>query len=35
LKVAKILATCDGIGGSNLTLDAGDGVELSGAAARS
>ena len=34
-KVAQIFASAGGINGANLTLDAGDGVELGGAAARS
>ena len=34
-KVAKILTSGGGIGGANLTLDAGDGVELRGTAPRS
>jgi len=33
-KVAKIFASGGGINGANLTLDAGDGVELGGAAPR-
>jgi hypothetical protein len=34
-KVAKIFASSGGIDSANLTLDAGDGVELSGTAPRS
>jgi hypothetical protein len=34
-KVAKIFASGGGINGADLTLDAGDGVELSGTAPRS